>query len=410
MSLPPFAAVHWEGDLIANLQSEDLNASSSVWSNRTSNANSVGNFLKAGSGQLIVTNLTWNARTVSALYVNQTVDNAVQSALSSPAEIIGDNPVSAEAWIYATAVNEQNSCVIGYGLQGGGSAPEEDREFNYSEPGSGGGVSGDFGSYDTQWNGTLTTNAWHYLAWTYDGATVRLYLDGVLNAVNSPSTPLQTPATVIGVGAGIGGGPNLGADPFQGFIAAARVESGVLSADEIATNYSLGLLASASAITPSRLTAIAGDAQVSLAWNSSANATGYNVKRSTVSGGPYLTVVTNTGGLNYTDNAVTNGTTYYYVLSALNSAGESTNSSAVSAQPVSLTPPQLVFATAGNQLQITWPSDHLGWSLQVQTNSLLAGIGTNWLTVPASAATNQMTLPVNPANGSAFFRLIYQPN
>ncbi len=44
VSIPqtPFTAVHWEGDLIANLQSVDLNASGSVWSNRTSSAKSVG--------------------------------------------------------------------------------------------------------------------------------------------------------------------------------------------------------------------------------------------------------------------------------------------------------------------------------------------------------------------------------
>jgi hypothetical protein len=404
---PPYAAVHWQGDLIVNLQSGDLSTSSSTWTNRTSNTNSVGNFSKEGSGKLVVTNLTWNGQTVAALVVTQVLGNAVQSALLTPTEIVSNNPVSAEAWIYPTADNEQNSCAIGYGVQGGGSFPEEDREFNYSVPGSGGGVSGDFGSYDTQWKGTLTTNAWHYLAWTYDGATVRLYLDGVLNTVNSPNTPLQTPATIVGVGAGLSGGPNLGADPFQGFIAVARVESGVLSADDIATNYSLGLLASAAAITPTGLAAAAGGGQVALTWNASANASGYNVKQSTTSGGPYQTIATNIAASNYTATGLTNGTTYYFVVSALNSAGESSNSISASAQPVSVSPPQLGFVAANNQVQITWPADHLGWSLQVQTNSLAAGIGNNWVTVPSSSLTNQMTVPIDPANGSVFFRLIY---
>ena len=407
---PPFAAVHWEGDLIANLQSGDLSASSAVWTNRSSNANAVGNFSKAGSGNLIVTNLTWNAQTVAALEVNQTTGNAVQSALASPMEIAGNHPVSAEAWIYPTAVNEQNSCAIGYGVQGGGSLPEEDREFNYSAPGSGGGVSGDFGSYDTQWQGTLTTNTWHYLAWTYDGVTIRLYLDGVLNAVNSPSTPLQTPATIIGVGAGLGGGPNLGADPFQGFIAAARVESGVLSADDIATNFVLGLTASTSAITPTGLAAVPGDQQVNLSWNASANASSYNLKRATVSTGPYLTIATNISVLDYTDAGLTDGMDYYYVVAGVNAAGESTNSSVVSAQPVSMTLPQLGLVAGNQQLQINWPEDHTGWRLQVQTNSSAAGLGTNWVTVSSSEATNQITFPVDPNNGSVFFRLIYQAN
>ena len=70
---------------------------------------------------------------------------------------------------------------------------------------------------------------------------------------------------------------------------------------------------------------------------------------------------------------------------------------------VSLTRPQVAFSLAGNQLQLGWPADHVGWHLQTQTNSL----GTNWFTVSGSTATNRIFLPVNPANGSVFFRLVY---
>jgi hypothetical protein len=264
-SEPSFAGVHCEGDLIVNLQSSDLNASHAVWTNRSSDSHAVGNFSASVGGDLNVTNLTWRSLTIHALAVNENLGNAVQSALTAPAEIIGNNPVSAEAWVYATAVNEQNSCAIGYGVQGGGSSPEEDREFNYSVPGSGGGVSGDFGSYDTSWATTPAFGAWHYLAWTYDGGTVRLYLDGVLNAENSPSMPLQTPSTVIGIGAGLTSGPNLGADSFQGYIAAVRVESGVLSATDIATNFALGPLATVSIAPPQFSFALAGN-QLLLTW------------------------------------------------------------------------------------------------------------------------------------------------
>src|SRR5439155_12720977 len=72
---------------------------------------------------------------------------------------------------------------------------------------------------------------------------------------------------------------------------------------------------------PANVTATAGNGQVTLGWNASGGATSYNVKRSTTSGGPYSTVAspTTTG---YTDTGLTNGTTYYYVVSAVNSAGE----------------------------------------------------------------------------------------
>ena len=51
----------------------------------------------------------------------------------------------------------------------------------------------------------------------------------------------------------------------------------------------------------------------------------------------------------------------------------------------------LSFAVNGAQLQLTWPADHLGWRLEMQTNSLSAA---NWITVPNSSATNQISLPI----------------
>ena len=48
----------------------------------------------------------------------------------------------------------------------------------------------------------------------------------------------------------------------------------------------------------------------------------------------------------------------------------------------------------------------MGWELQMQTNSLAVGLGTNWTTINGSDATNQRAIPLN-VDGSAFFRLIY---
>lgn len=83
---------------------------------------------------------------------------------------------------------------------------------------------------------------------------------------------------------------------------------------------------------PANLVATAGIAQVSLQWSPSFGATSYNLKRSTTSGGNYAVTV-NQAGTNYTDFGVTNGTTYYYVVSAVNGSVESTNSPQVSVTP-----------------------------------------------------------------------------
>ena len=144
-----------------------------------------------------------------------------------------------------------------------------------------------------------------------------------------------------------------------------------------------------------------------LTWNASSNATGYSVKRSTSSAGPYAAIATNLAALSFSNTGLSNGTTYYFVVSAINQAGESANSAPVGAEPVSATPPQLSFGTISNQVRITWPQDHLGWILQVQTNPANAGIGTNWVTVPASATTNGIGYSIDPASGSVFFRLVH---
>jgi hypothetical protein len=83
---------------------------------------------------------------------------------------------------------------------------------------------------------------------------------------------------------------------------------------------------------PTELTTSAGKAQVSLSWNASTRATSYHVKRSTTSGGPYTRIAAPTD-TSYTDTGLTNGTPYFYVVSALNSAGESANSTQASATP-----------------------------------------------------------------------------
>ena len=127
---------------------------------------------------------------------------------------------------------------------------------------------------------------------------------------------------------------------------------------------------------PMGLVAAAGSAQVSLTWNPSSGATSYNVKRARTSGGPY-TQVTNTSASNDTDAALTNGTTYYYVVSALNSAGESANSSEVSATPMATPPPATptgLTATAGNaQVSLAWNASSGATSYNVKRATTSGG-------------------------------------
>ncbi|HEU6447427.1 MAG TPA: autotransporter-associated beta strand repeat-containing protein [Verrucomicrobiae bacterium] len=79
-------------------------------------------------------------------------------------------------------------------------------------------------------------------------------------------------------------------------------------------------------------------------------------------------------------------------------------------QSVATNPTNITFSvTGGNTLNLSWPADHTGWTLQVQTNSLATGLTTNgWFDVPNSTGINSTNFTINPDNGSVFYRLIYQ--
>ena len=88
---------------------------------------------------------------------------------------------------------------------------------------------------------------------------------------------------------------------------------------------------------PSGLSATAGDTIVSLNWNDNTepDVNGYNIYRSTISGGPYTRLNTTLlASSDYNDTTVVDGTLYYYVVTAVDtSLNESANSSQVAARP-----------------------------------------------------------------------------
>jgi len=75
------------------------------------------------------------------------------------------------------------------------------------------------------------------------------------------------------------------------------------------------------------------------------------------------------------------------------------------ASPVSTTPTNITSSVTGNQLTMTWPSSHIGWTLQTQTNTLSTGLSGTWFAVAGSTTTNQVIVTINPANPTVFYRL-----
>ena len=99
-------------------------------------------------------------------------------------------------------------------------------------------------------------------------------------------------------------------------------------------------------VAPTGVSATASNLAVTLTWTVSGGASSYNVKRSSTSGSGYATV-TNVTGTNVLDAGLNYGTTYCYVVSALNNSGESPNSTQASATTAGVPAPVAVTNSIG---------------------------------------------------------------
>lgn len=170
-------------------------------------------------------------------------------------------------------------------------------------------VSPSAGTYRTAQAVTLSTST--------PGGSIRYTLDG--------TTPTSTTGTLFTGPITIGTTATLKAIAFA---------SGHTSSTVTAATYTIQL-PSAIPSTPAGLNALTGsiqsDPQVILFWNPSSGApTSYNIKRAPSGSGPFTTIGTSTGEF-FTDTTAIPGTTYSYVVSGVNSLGESTDSTPVNA-------------------------------------------------------------------------------
>jgi Glycoside hydrolase family 44 len=161
---------------------------------------------------------------------------------------------------------------------------------------------------------------------------------------------------------------------------------------------------------PAALVAMAGNQQISLTWTASTGATSYHLKRATTSGGPYAQVgsATATG---YADTGLTNGTEYFYVVSAVNTAGESTNSTPASSTPTaqaSAVPavPVALAATAGNQqISLSWTASSGATSYHVKRATVSGGPYSQ-----VGAPTGNAFLNTGLANGTTYYYAVSAMN
>jgi hypothetical protein len=171
----------------------------------------------------------------------------------------------------------------------------------------------------------LPTGGWHHVAVVLSGATGTLYVDGVQVGQNTGMT--LTPSSL-----GATGNNYLGKSQFNDPYLSGAVDDFQIFAQALTAQQVAALASPPPA--PTAVTAGSGDTSAVLNWGAVTGAVSYNIKRASVSGGPY-TLVTNTTATSFTDTGLTNGATYYYVVTALSAATESLNSAEAGVMPLS---------------------------------------------------------------------------
>ncbi len=175
----------------------------------------------------------------------------------------------------------------------------------------------------------MPVGEWVHVAVTLNGSTATLYLDGQVVGANdsvtlSPASLGNTTRNYIG--------ESQWNDPLlNGTIDDFQVHGRALGPDEIKALVHLThpvVIPSA----PTGVVVVQSDSQADLTWNSVDGADSYSVYRSEGEG--YVLVAAGLTGLAYTDNGLTNGTTYSYVVTASSAAGESGFSEAREVTPL----------------------------------------------------------------------------
>ena len=180
--------------------------------------------------------------------------------------------------------------------------------------------------------------------------------------------------------------------------------SAVNSVGEGASSYEVSATPSTVPTAPTLTSATPGNAQVVLAWvapssDGGASITNYKMYRGTTSGGE--TLLTTVGSvLTYIDTSLTNGQTYYYKVSAVNSVGEGVQSNELNATPATVpSAPTMGSATPGDtQVNLTWsaPANDGGASITnyrvyrstTSGGETLLATGGNVLTYTDTSLTN----------------------
>jgi len=170
-------------------------------------------------------------------------------------------------------------------------------------------------------------------------------------------------------------------------------------------SYTVYWIAHVKSTAPQNLQATPGNEQVTLSWtapssNGGSAITSYNIYRSTTSGGEGTTPITTVNGstLTYADTGLTNGQTYFYKVTAVNSVGESPVSNEANATPPAFTvsgaPTGLTAnVISSSQIDLSWaaPANTDGSAITGYVIERSTDGGTTWSTIQPNTGSTSTT-------------------
>jgi len=319
----------------------------------TADASGVGN-----TGTLL--NATW---TTSGKYGDALVFNGANARVNVPdsASLHLSTGMTLEAWVNPASSTSAWRDVI---YKGNDNYYLEASSTAGGVPVGGGTFGG--GAAEAKAASALTTGTWTYLAVTYDGANVRLYVNGTLTATTPKTGAIATSTNQLQIG-----GDSIYGQYFNGLIDEVRVYNAALGPAQIQTDMATPIGVPSA---PSNLTASpASMAQIDLAWGAStdsAGVTGYRIERCQGAGCTNFAQIGSSSETTYSDTAVAANASYSYRVRAVDAAGNvgpySNVATAftglqVTPRAVALTPGQAQQYTAalpgGGTPTVTWSVD-----------------------------------------------------
>jgi fibronectin type 3 domain-containing protein len=290
--------------------------------------------------------------------------------------------------------------------------------------------------------GNVTANTWKHIAVTLSGSTGILYIDGVEVARNTGMTFKPSDLAPTTSGNFIGRSEWTGDKYLKGQVDDFRIYNRAISASEV-TSVMNGETLTVPAVPTGVSAKFESGLTTHVSWTAAANATSYNVKRATVSGGPYTTIAMGVLGTSYSDSGLTAGATYYYVVSAVNPGHESANSTeAVASLPIVqlkfdeasgttaadatgsgwngmlVNGPQWAAGSSGNAVDVDGTNDYVALPAGVVSSADTATITawvyldavSNWMRIfdfGSGTSTYMFITPKNGANGKIRFAIKY---